>query len=84
MCDYSATQKSNFKNHKGVHETICVICVTTMQHYRVVLKTHKEAVHESVKYMCTMCNCQETDKGNFNRHEKSIHEGVICVICVTI
>ena len=41
-----------------------------MQHYRVVFKTHKEAVHEGVKYMCTMCNYQETDKGNLNRHEK--------------
>ena len=39
-------------------------------------KTHKEAIHEDVKYLCDMWEYQATDKGNLNTLKKSIHEGV--------
>ncbi len=52
------------------------ICV---QYYVTI---HIEAIHDSDKYMCTICDYLETDKANLKIHEEIIHEGV--VICVTI
>ena len=46
--------------------SICVLYVTI----------HMEAINKSVKYMCTICDYQETDKGNLERH-KEIKGGAI-------
>ena len=40
------------------------------------IKTHKESVHEGVKYKCSECNYQATERGSLKKHRESVHEGV--------
>ena len=38
------------------------------------LRRHKEAVHEGVKYKCTICRKEMTAKANLTRHIQTAHE----------
>ena len=38
--------------------------------------THIRAAHEGVKYPCEECEYQATQKGDLDRHRKSVHEGI--------
>ena len=39
-------------------------------------KTHKEVVHEDVKYLGDQCDYQFKDKNRMGIHRESFHEGV--------
>ena len=39
-------------------------------------KTHKEKVHEDVKYLGDQCDYQFKDKNRMGLHRESFHEGV--------
>ena len=40
------------------------------------LKKHIESVHEDIRYTCSICNHQATNKENRKRHIAEVHERV--------
>ena len=46
--------------------------------YVDTLKTHKQSMHEGVKYSCNQCEYQATNQGNLKRHKQSHHKDQRC------
>ena len=86
-CDYKSGCKKNLKAHvKSKHESkpiqfTCDICGKDYRRLRD-LTTHKQSIHEKIRYLCNQCDTSLASKEALNKHIKRKHEqGQDCVLC---